>query len=456
MRKKFYLPIEHLRSLWTCKAQARSIRRSTRLAAALALIAAHSVSTVFAQKMNLSFKNTSMKDVLKEIRVQTGYQIVYSADLLENTAPVTFEGNAVELIEVLNRTVRNQGLDYTIQENTIVIRPAQQAQYTAPSPAVQAQAQGQVTDGDGRPLAGVTVTEQGTTNRVVTDQEGNFSIQVSNAEAVLVFTSVGYNSTRQAVSTGRMVIAMSEEDLALEEIVVVGYGTQKKEHLTGAVSSVSGEDLASRPVQNVGQALQGMVPGLNVQTSGMGGQLNQNMNINIRGAGTIGVGSTSSPLVLIDGMEGDMNTINSQDIENITVLKDAAASAIYGSRAPFGVILITTKSGKSGKVIANYNTNVRLGQPRGLPTMLDSRKFAYYFNKVAANDGEAAKFSQEVLDRIEAYQRGEISTVAEANNSNRWEYYTGSNANTDWFEEFYRDFTTSHEHTLSLSGERKN
>lgn len=452
MRKKFYLPIEHLRSLWTCKAQARSIRRSTRLAAALALIAAHSVSTVFAQKMNLSFKNTSMKDVLKEIRVQTGYQIVYSADLLENTAPVTFEGNAVELIEVLNRTVRNQGLDYTIQENTIVIRPAQQAQYTAPSPAVQAQAQGQVTDGDGRPLAGVTVTEQGTTNRVVTDQEGNFSIQVSNAEAVLVFTSVGYNSTRQAVSTGRMVIAMSEEDLALEEIVVVGYGTQKKEHLTGAVSSVSGEDLASRPVQNVGQALQGMVPGLNVQTSGMGGQLNQNMNINIRGAGTIGVGSTSSPLVLIDGMEGDMNTINPQDIENITVLKDAAASAIYGSRAPFGVILITTKSGKSGKVIANYNTNVRLGQPRGLPTMLDSRKFAYYFNEVAANDGEAAKFSQEVLDRIEAYQRGEISTVAEANNSNRWEYYTGSNANTDWFEEFYRDFTTSHEHTLSLSG----
>src|SRR5690606_35545708 len=329
MRKKFYLPIEHLRSLWICKAQARSIRRSTRLAAALALIAAHSVSTVFAQKMNLSFKNTSMKDVLKEIRVQTGYQIVYSADLLENTKPVTFEGNAVELVEVLNRTVRNQGLDYTIQENTIVIRPAQQAQYTAPTPAVQAQAQGQVTDGDGRPLAGVTVTEQGTTNRVVTDQEGNFSIQVSNAEAVLVFTSVGYNSTRQAVSTGRMVIAMSEEDLALEEIVVVGYGTQKKEHLTGAVSSVSGEDLVSRPVQNVGQALQGMVPGLNVQTSGMGGQLNQNMNINIRGAGTIGVGSTSSPLVLIDGMEGDMNTINPQDIENITVLKDAAASAIY-------------------------------------------------------------------------------------------------------------------------------
>lgn len=151
-------------------------------------------------------------------------------------------------------------------------------------------------------------------------------------------------------------------------------------------------------------------------------------------------------------MEGDMNAINPQDIENITVLKDAAASAIYGSRAPFGVILITTKSGKSGKIIANYNNNVRLSKPRGLPTMLDSRTFAHYFNEVASNDGETAKFSQEVLDRIDAYQRGEISSVSQPANNNRWEYYTGSNANTDWFKEFYRDYTTSHEHTLSLSG----
>lgn len=176
------------------------------------------------------------------------------------------------------------------------------------------------------------------------------------------------------------------------------------------------------------------------------------MSVNVRGSGTIGVGSSSAVLVLIDGMEGDMNALNPQDIESISVLKDAAASAIYGSRAPFGVILITTKSGKSGKVTVNYNNNIRLGKPRGLPTMLDSKTFAYYFNEVAANDGEGAKFNQDVLNRIEAYQKGEITSGTIANASNRWEYYTGSNGNTDWFKEFYKSNTTSQEHTISLGG----
>lgn len=311
---------------------------------------------------------------------------------------------------------------------------------------------GKVVNAEGIAIAGVTVKEKGTSKGVLTSSDGTFSISVANRNAVLEFRSVGYHTIEKKASDNLTSVTMEELNNELDEVVVVGYGKQKKSHLTGAVSSIKGDELESRPVQNTAQALQGMIPGLNVQTGGLGGELNQSMSVNIRGTGTIGAGSSSAVLVLIDGMEGDMNALNPQDIESITVLKDAAASAIYGSRAPFGVILITTKTGKSGRTMVSYNNNVRLGKPRGLPTMLDSKTFANYYNEVAANDGESAKFSQDVLNRIDAYQKGEITTGTIANASNRWDYYTGSNGNTDWFEEFYRDFTTSHEHTLSLSG----
>jgi len=318
--------------------------------------------------------------------------------------------------------------------------------------STQVKVNGTVVNEEGQPIAGVTVKEKGTKNIVLSSSDGKFSISVQSSNAVLEFSYLGYVSFEKKASENLSSIIMFSDDRSLDEVVVVGYGTQKKSHLTGAVSSIKGDELESRPVQNTAQALQGLIPGLNVQTSGMGGELNQRMSINVRGSGTIGVGSNSSVLVLIDGMEGDMNALNPQDIENITVLKDAAASAIYGSRAPFGVILITTKSGKSGKVTVNYNNNVRLGKPRGLPTMLDSKTFANYFNEVAANSGESAKFTQEVLDLIDAYQKGEITETTVPDNSGRWQYYTGSNGNTNWFEEFYRPHTTSQEHTMSVGG----
>ena len=144
-----------------------------------------------------------------------------------------------------------------------------------------------------------------------------------------------------------MNIVMKDDTHTLNEVVVVGFGTQKKVNLTGAVAMVGGDDLAERPVTSAAQALQGMMPGLQISSSS--GSMDATTSINVRGTGTIGQGSSGSPLILIDGAEGDINTVNPQDIENISVLKDAAASSIYGSRAPFGVILITTKKGKSGK-----------------------------------------------------------------------------------------------------------
>jgi TonB-linked SusC/RagA family outer membrane protein len=312
---------------------------------------------------------------------------------------------------------------------------------------------GRVVDEKGEAIPGATVKVKGSNQGSITDTNGRFTLQNVDEAATLVVSYVGYDSRELKVSRSAMVISLTSQSNNLNDVVVVGYGSQKKVNLTGAVSTVDAKALESRPVQNVGQALQGLIPGLNFQTGGLGGELNQNLSFNIRGTGTIGAGSSSSPLVLIDGMEGDMNTINPQDIETVTVLKDAAASSIYGSRAPFGVVLITTKKGKMGTSSVSYSNNFRWTKPMGLPTMMDSYTFANYWNEAAANGGESPKFAEDVLDRILKYQKGEIdyTTIADAN-GDKWQYYTGSNANTNWFKEQYRDYSFSQDHSINISG----
>lgn len=239
----------------------------------------------------------------------------------------------------------------------------------------------------------------------------------------------------------------------LQEVVVVGFGTQKKVNLTGSVTSVDAKTLEARPVTTVTEALQGVVPGLNISTSNSGGQLNTTKNIDIRGAGTIGDGSTSGPLVLIDGMEGNINALNPNDIENISVLKDAAAASIYGSRAPFGVILVTTKKGKAGKVSVNYSSNVRADSPINRPKMVDSYTWALYFNDA---DVGGTQFSDEKLQQIKEFQEGKRTEYMFANPSGRWEVWDVHDllpiANTNWIEEHYKKSSFSIEHNLSVNG----
>ena len=324
--------------------------------------------------------------------------------------------------------------------------------------AQQTEIRGTVKDSQGFPLPGVTIVVKGTNVGTITAGQGNYSLNVPASAQTLVFSFVGMKTQEIAIAGKTEInVTLEDETIGLDELVVVGYGAQKKANLTGSVSTVTAEVLEARPVQNVSQALQGVIPGLNFQTSGLGGELNQSLSFNIRGAGTIGSGSNASPLVLIDGMEGNLNAINPQDIESVTVLKDAAAASIYGSRAPFGVVLITTKKGKLGKATVNYNNNFKWTSPLGLPNMMDSYTFALYWNEAAANDGEGAKFSAEVLDRIVKYQNGEIDygTVPNAN-GDRWQYYAGSNANTDWFKEQYKSAAFSQEHSMSLSGGNEN
>lgn len=316
-----------------------------------------------------------------------------------------------------------------------------------------AEISGTVTDEEGNPLADVSVTVIGKSGGTSTDAFGRFTINAQPGD-VLEFSIIGYGKTTVKVSnaTQSVVTRLKKQTNTLDDVVVVAYGTQKKVNLTGSVSTVNAKALEARPVQNMGQALQGMIPGLNLQVSGLGGELNNTMSFNIRGGGTIG-NTSSAPLVLIDGMEGNLNAINMQDVESISVLKDASASAVYGSRAAFGVVLITTKKGKAGKPTLNYNNNFRWTKPIGLPDMLDSYKFALYWNEAAANDGEAPKFDEEVLKRIVAYQKGEIDYATVPNpNGDRWQMYTGSHANTDWFKEQYKSAAFAQQHALNLSG----
>ncbi|PRZ01628.1 TonB-linked SusC/RagA family outer membrane protein [Marinilabilia salmonicolor] len=317
---------------------------------------------------------------------------------------------------------------------------------------------GTIIDEQGEPIPGVSVVLKGTTKGTITDIDGNFTLPGVTSEDVLVLSFIGMKTQEILIGNqSSLNVTLMEESLGLDEVVVVGFGSQKKANLTGSVSSIDSESLESRPVKNVGEALQGVIPGLNMSVSGMGGELNQSMSINIRGAGTIGSGSSGSPLVLIDGVEGDLNSINPNDISDITVLKDAAASSIYGSRAAFGVIMITTKEGVAGDTKVNYNNNFRWTSPLNLPSMMDSHTFALYYNEAAANAGQGPKFSEEVLERIVQYQNGEIDYgTVPTNTGDRYQYYTGSNGNTDWFKEQYKDAAFAQDHNVSVSGGNKN
>lgn len=302
-------------------------------------------------------------------------------------------------------------------------------------------------------LQGVTIYVKGNAAPVgKTDSNGRFSIKV-NPDAVLQLSYVGYKPLEFAVAGNKDVTITMEQSGTLDEVVVVGFGKQKKQNVTGAISVVGSEVFEGRPVQNATMALQGTVPGLNI-TKGEG-RLDQAPSINIRGMATIGDGSNGGPLVLIDGAEGNLNMINPQDIENISVLKDAASSSIYGSRAPFGVILVTTKKGKSGAARINYNNSFRTSSAIRRPHTVDSYRFATYFNDAAKNGKTVGKFTEERLQRIKDYMDGKITTVniPDPNNPANWaDGYDYANGNTDWWDEIYNDNIFAQEHTVSING----
>lgn len=320
---------------------------------------------------------------------------------------------------------------------------------------------GKVLDAEsGIPISGVNVLEKNTTNGDATNFEGEFNIRVKMG-SILTFSYIGYEHKEVKVtSSNPLTVNLSLQTEDLGEVVLVGYGVQKKENLTGAVSTISAEKIENRPVNNIMQAIQGAAPGLLLSVGNQGGEPGASMNISIRGTGNLQ--GTGAPLVIVDDIPlnnpSDMNDINPEDIESISVLKDAASTAIYGSRAAFGVILIKTKSGEAmdGHKF-NYSNNFAYSSPLNLPKMMNSLEFANYFNLAATNGGSGAVFSDETIERIKAYMADPTNTpvTIPSPDGTRWQQYSGSNANTDWFDEMYKDIVLRQQHNLSFSGRQK-
>lgn len=326
---------------------------------------------------------------------------------------------------------------------------------------------GRVLNSDGEPALGAIIKSTNGKANAIADADGNFSINVP-VGTTLEVSLIGYKTQRVKVpSSGRLTVSLDDDTQSLEGVVVVGYGKQKKANLTGAVSVVDGDELAERPVTSAAEALQGLIPGLQISSSS--GALDGSPSINIRGVGTIGQGSSGSPLILIDGSEGDINSINSDDIESVSVLKDAAASSIYGSRAPFGVILITTKSGRNGgKVTVNYNNSFRFSNFIRRKKMMDVIDFTSWMNDMHTNSGNSPFFNDERMQGIIAYHNGKpvgpgtrqlpdgsliYSIDPDPANGTTWlDPNAAGRDDTEWYSNIYKDTSFGHEHKASLRG----
>ncbi|GAB3326562.1 TonB-dependent receptor [Larkinella ripae] len=292
---------------------------------------------------------------------------------------------------------------------------------------------GTVTDETGSGLPGVSVVLKGTTRGTTTDGKGFYQLTIPDENAVLVFSFVGYLS--QEVTAGKRTavdVKLENDTKSLSEVVVVGYGTQKKVNLTGAVSSISSEDIVRRPVGQTSAALQGLMPGVTVtQRSGRpGGDAG---SIRIRGVGTLG---NSDPLVLIDGIEGSMNSIDPNLIESVSVLKDAASSSIYGSRAANGVILITTKRAKGDRISVNYNNYVGWQTPTNLPKMANAIDHMLLTNEAYVNVGRAPLYSDDLIQKYRT------------EGPNNQDLYP----DTDWQKEVLTGSGLQQSHFVSING----
>lgn len=398
----------------------------------------HVSAASYSQTITLDVKEHSLKDVFKTIQNQTDYKIIYNVRFLERTRPVTVSAKQMPLEDFLTTVLSEQALTYDIREKTIFIGRVRPRQVVEPVPEPQNLRQerivtGKVTDESGNPLEGVTISVKGTSTAVTTGVEGTYRISIPENGNTLVFSIVGYGAVEQTLGIQNTVdVSLNAAVSDLDEVVVVGYGSQKKINLTGAVSTVNFEGvLENRPITNASQALGGTVSGLWVsQNTGRPGS--DGAQIRVRGWGTL---NNSNPLVLIDGVEGEMSQVNPSDIESITVLKDAASSAIYGSRAANGVVLITLKSGKFGdKVNVSFNSYGGVQELGRKYDLVDnSAEYMRLYNSALVNQQGSPLFPNELIQSFE-------------NGTDSYQY-----PNTNFFDHVFKK-SAIHEHNLSING----
>lgn len=346
-------------------------------------ICIHANAKGYSQKLTISHQNVSLEKVFKEISKQTGYTFIYTEKLLQKGKKISISANNASIEQVLKECFKDQSLTYSIVDKYIIIKEKEETDrekvfYAPPPPPTNIA--GKVTNDKGEPLVGATVTEKGTKNTAVTKEDGNFTINTSETKAVLIISYVGYNSKELAVSNQTNVsIALLQTASNLNDVVVIGYGTLKKSDLTGAVATMSSENLKDRAAVNFGEAMAGQLAGVQVQQiSGAPG--GEGLSVRVRGTGSIT--QSNSPLYVVDGypMEGGaFNLINPNDIESLQVLKDASSTAIYGSRGANGVVIITTKKGKSGAPSVSLNAYTGFQQRTKTIPVLNRDQYVQWF-----------------------------------------------------------------------------
>lgn len=386
----------------------------------------------FSQKAKieiLSDQTVSVKEVFDIINKQTDYKFIYRHDVIKNAPEVQLNKGTIKVSELLTKSLDPFNFTYVFTDNnTVVVKEKEEttAVATPTSKSVQqTEISGTITDGAGMPLPGVNVLIKGTKLGTVSDFDGNYRIAVNEGD-VLEFSYVGY-ATRVETITGIVVlnIQLEEDTQTIDEVVVVGYGSQKKGNVTGSVATVKGADLIKAPMASTSNAITGRLPGvITKQGSGAPGQ--DNARISIRGFG--------APLVIVDGVAGDFNTIDANEIETISVLKDASA-AIYGARAGNGVILVTTKRGKTGKARVTLNSS-----------------YTSQSNTIFLKPVNSGQFTE--MQRQRWHENGRVGP-APFSEYDIAKYYAGNNPDypsTNWFDEVMRDSSPMQQHNLSVSG----
>ncbi len=389
-----------------------------------------------AQSITLSGKDLPLKKVFAAMEAQAGVVFFYNIELLKDTRPVSVAVKNMPLNQFLALVMKDQPVDYEISDVAVVIKAKKNR--TAPQqPVILPPLKGRVTDASGSPLPGASISVKGTSRSAITDENGRFSIDAS-PDDILVITFMGFLSREIAVKDAgaAMEIKLQEDSRLMGEVVVLGFGqTQKKIAQTGAISSISNKELMQSPVSNITNALAGRLPGLfTVQRSGEPGR--DKSDLFIRGRATL---NSTAPLVTIDGVQKDysaITTLDPNEIENITILKDASATALYGVKGANGVVIVTTRRGKEGKPVMTFRTQSAMQVPTRMPRFLGSYDFARLYNEAYLNDnpgGTQMPYSEEAL---EAYRTG----------SDPLKY-----PDVDWIDEVVKNSLSS-QTNLNLSG----
>lgn len=380
-------------------------------------------------QISVTFKDVPLMEALSTLENKSEYSFFYSNMLPDKDARVSIDAKDKSIEFILDNIFSNLSISYEINGHQIVLREDKKEDKNT-----SYKASGVVVDSAGEPVIGAGVVIEGSTNGTITDVDGRWELVVPSTTTKIVISSLGYKE--QVVAAGSVsarTVTLHEDSQMLQETVVVGYGVQKKVNLTGAVAMVNSEEMNARPISSVASGLQGLLPGVTVvNSSSQPGQANT--TIRVRGVGTIG---NSNPLILIDGIEGDISSINPEDIESVSVLKDAASSAIYGARAANGVLLVTTKklaAGKDAVTKINFSAYAGIQTPTRLPEMCDAIEFMTLDNEARKNVDTADAWLPEDFDKVR---------------NNTDPNYFG---NTDWIGQVIKKVAPQQNYSLSLNG----